>query len=391
MSELPELRRTARDLEPDRVIAGLDAAFTQWRAPRSQWRVRLASELDVYSAEAIELGIREGLAGWTADALRSIRAREIQGHSRPPELTAIWLAGSIPTATFSALALPLLAGSAVYAKPSSSDTKSSVLFAESLREVDPVLGAAVGVGLRDTPLKEADAVVAYGSDATIAELRTRVPVTRIFVAYGHRISVAAVGPEADIEDCARRAALDTALWDGRGCLSPAYLLVDDTPRGRAHEFAEALAAELEALRTELPRGRLLAAEQTALHELRAHFSMGEANRVWLSRGSTDWGVMLGPEGIRPPPGTLRNVGVVPVSGRDGLATWCAGLAPHLSSLAVEGWGEEGALAGIALASGASRLCALGRLQLPHIEWRHDGRGAIEPLLRALDVEFEDGR
>jgi hypothetical protein len=71
----------------------------------------------------------------------------------------------------------------------------------------------------------------------------------------------------------------------------------------------------------------------------------------------------------------------------GLARLCEGFAPHLSTLAHAGFGADAArLAQIALRAGASRLCPLGRMQLPPIGWRHDGRGAIATLLRFIDVE-----
>jgi hypothetical protein len=387
-----ELRNAARGLDPERVVRALDQTFEAWRSPESPWRRRLASALELYSAEVLDEGIVRGLEHWNADALRAIRSREISGHVRPPELTAVWLAGSIPTAAFSAIALPLLAGSAVYARPASSDSFGPALFAASLTDADPTVGACVALGSDERLLDQADAVVAYGRDETLESVRARVSVTRIFVGYGHRISVVAVGREADLAFAAAQVARDVSLYDGRGCLSPAYVLVDDAPRGRARALAEALAEALEYLRGKLPRGRLQSGEEAALHELRATHAMSEATRAWLSRDGTDWGVLLGLEGIRPAPGLLRNVPVVPVTGSQGLARWCAGLAPHLSSLAAGGWPDSsGALARIALQGGASRLCPLGTLQLPRLEWRHDGRGAIEPLLRSLDVEPEAPR
>ena len=389
MSAANELRQAARELEASRVVHALDQAFQSWRTPESPWRQRLVAGLDLYSPEVIEEGIVRGLEHWNADALRAIRKREIGGHVRPPELTAVWLAGSIPPAAFSAIALPLLAGSSVYARATSADAHGPQLFAESLAEADPAVGACLAIGRDETLLEQADAVVAYGRDETLEAVRARVPAARIFVGYGHRISVAAVGRNADLASAAKRVARDVALYDGRGCLSPAYVLVDDAQRGHARAFAEALAEALEELSVELPRGKLQAGEEAALRELRAAHAMSEATRAWLSPAGTDWGVLLGLEAIRPAPGLLRNVPVVPVTGSAGLAHWCAGLAPHLSSLAVGGWPDDAdALARIALRGGASRLCPLGALQLPRLEWRHDGRGAIEPLLRSLDVEAE---
>ena len=386
------LREAARALDPERAIAALDAAFAAWRAPGSALRERLAHELPIHSAEVLELGLREGLRAWTADVMRQIRASELSEPCRVPELTAVWLAGSIPPSIFAAIALPLLAGSAVYAKPSSDDGISAVLFAESLRDADAGVGAAVQVGRKDAALDHADAVVAHGSDETIALLRARVGSARPFVGYGHKLSVAVVLSAADLEQAAAHCARDAALYDGRGCLSPHFVLVEDADGTRARRFGDLLADELGRLATTLPRGRLSHAEQLALRELRARFALAEHAQALLSPGGTDWGVLCAATGSRPEPGLLRHLPVVPVPDRAALEHWCAALAPHLSSLGVTGTSREREeLISATKAGGGSRVCALGRMQLPPLDWRHDGLGAIEPLLRTIDVEREDER
>jgi len=393
MSELSDLRAAAASLDAETVVDGLARTFEAWREPGSHWRRRLVREQDTYSAQVIERGIERGLESWDAEALRRLRAREIDATTRSPALTAVWLAETVPTGVFSALALPLLAGSAVYAKPPASeasraDAVSARLFAESLREASEALAAALALGDDTEVLLEADAVVAYGRDETIELLRGRVGLGTRFVGHGHKLSVAAIGPRTDIRAAAARAAEDVALYDGRGCLSPAYLLVDDIPHGRAEAFAAALCEELELLQTQLPRGPLTPAEEVAMRELRARASMGAGTSLWLSKDTTDWGVLLGPEAIRPSPGLLRNVPVVAVSGIDGLAGWCRGLAPHLSAVGQCGWGDDTPrLADIAFSGGGSRVCALGRMQLPPIDWNQDGVGPLRALLSAIDVEL----
>jgi hypothetical protein len=67
-----------------------------------------------------------------------------------------------------------------------------------------------------------------------------------------------------------------------------------------------------------------------------------------------------------------------VEGIAGLAERCAALAPHLSSLGHEGWGDAD-LAAVAALGGGSRVCPPGRMQLPPIDWAHDGLGALQPV------------
>ena len=364
--------------DPERVIAALAATFSAWAEPDSPWRARLARELRCYSPEVLDHALREGLRCWTDHALRDIRCCELAGGERRPGRVAVWLAASVPAGVFSALALPLLAGAEVWAKPSSADPASPALFAESLRAIDSELAAALHIGAPTEILDTADAIVAYGSDETIEILRARAG-PRTFVAHGHKLSLAAIGPHADLERAAARAALDAALYDGRGCLSPALILVDDRAGGRVVDFAAALSHALEELAGTLPRGSLQPGEELRLRELRARVAMSGA-QTWLSRDSTGHGVWLCAAGERPEPGLLRHLPVVPIAGLAGLFDACGALAPHLSSLGVIGFGAaSGALDSAALAGGGSRVCALGRMQLPPIGWRHDGMGAIEPL------------
>lgn len=389
MKELAELARAQAGLEPERVIAALDRALATWRAPGSLWRARLAREHGMFAPEAIERGLVAALEHWTGRELERLRARELGADSfRVPAVTAVWLAGSVPSAAFSAILLPLLAGSAVYAKPASADRTSPRLFVESLRAVDEKLAAAVALGADERALEQADAVVAYGSDETIRELRARVPIDRPFVAHGHKFSVAAVGREAELPAAAEALALDAALWDGRGCLSPAYVFVEDAPAGRAEAFAEALAAALERSAHALPRGTLADAERAWLHDVRASFAARDDARVWLSRPPLAWSLVLSDFRKSPPfAGQLRCLPLVRTKSVEEFAGWCASFAPHVSTVAHAGFGAgERQLGAIARRAGASRVCALGRMQLPPIDWHHDGIDPLRSLLRVVDSE-----
>jgi hypothetical protein len=388
--ELAQLHEARSALEPERVVRALGEVFQRWRAPLSPWRARLAREHGLFSPAVVERGVSLALGDWTTAALTELRARELREPCWVPPVTAVWLAGSIPTAAFSALALPLLAGSAVYAKPASADTVSARLFAASLHEVDPAVAAALCVGTDSKALDEADAVVAHGSDETIAAIRARVGHHRPFLGYGHKVSLAAIGPSIDPIVAARRLALDMALWDGRGCLSPAWVLAADTPRGRAAELARALASALEEAEDELPRGRLDTAEGSELVELRARAAVREGTRLEMAAGASTWSVALESSESRPPAGIFRFVSVVPLPDLEAFASFCAGLAPHLSCVGHAGFGPERArLARLAAQGGASRLCPLGRMQLPPLGWHHDGQPPLRPLVRWLDQEDTD--
>jgi hypothetical protein len=163
--------------------------------------------------------------------------------------------------------------------------------------------------------------------------------------------------------------------------------VRDSPRGRAAEFARALAASLEELEEELPRGRLDTAEAAELLELRARAAVREGTRLEMAAGASTWTVALEASDTRPPPGLFRFLSIVPFTDDGAFARFAGSLAPHLSCVGHAGFaGELPALGATAVANGASRLCPLGRMQLPPLDWSHDGQSPLRPLVRWLDVE-----
>jgi hypothetical protein len=160
--------------------------------------------------------------------------------------------------------------------------------------------------------------------------------------------------------------------------------------GAARELARRLAVELDACSASLPRGPLSPAEHAALCELRARAALRPGVELQPLDETAGWCVALQAEAGEPPaPGTLRFVQVVPIGDLDALARWCRALHPHLSCVGEAGWGPDTArLVRAAAAGGASRVCALGRMQLPPLEWRRDGQDPIRSLLRWIELEAE---
>ena len=122
-------------------------------------------------------------------------------------------------------------------------------------------------------------------------------------------------------------------------------------------------------------------------ELRARAAVREGTRLEMAAGASTWTVALEGSEVRPPPGIFRFLSIVPVADVESLGAFCAPLAPHLSCIGQAGFGtERGRLASLAAAAGASRLCPLGRMQLPPLDWNHDGQPPLRGLVRWLDVE-----
>jgi hypothetical protein len=395
------------------VLDVLGAVLDGWRDPNSNWRRDLEERLPAatgFTAPLIREGLRRALGAWTGDALRELAIRELGPFDALDaasdrrvsgfDTTAVLLAGSIPMPSLLALIAPLAVRSPVLAKPASRDLLTPRLVARSIAETDAELGRCIRVASFPASredctraLLEADCICATGSDSTIAAVQSQVKPPRRLVLDGHRLSIATVVPPESAErriDLAERLAVDIALWDQLGCLSPIAVFAVDPEPSHAAELAEAIAVALANAEKDWPRGSIdantahMISQQRAEAELRR--AAGRAVAVHVS-DSTAWTVIVedGPE-LRPAP-LHRFIRVLPVADPESLLDAIRPLGPHLAAVAIEGFGEETPGLASALAElGASRICAPGSLQSPALDWRHGGRGVLAPLARFTDVE-----
>ncbi len=402
-------RRPAR--ETLEILARL---LEGWCDPGSSWRRELEARLPAATGlhpATLREGLARGLAAWSGDALWALVRDELGGpqalDAGGPRMvsgfpvSAVLLAGSIPMPSLLSLLAPLVLRSPVLAKSASRDPVTPALVARSLSEADAELGRCAAVldfpgrdAARVEALLQADCVVANGSDATLAEIARRVRPPRRLVAYGHRVSVAALCGEATrgvaLEDAAARTALDVALWDQLGCLSPIALFVVGGDASAPDRVAEALADALADAEDRWPRGELDTAAAAAVDRERSEAELrAAAGRAVALYAGADmrWTVVReGDTRLRPAP-LHRFLRVLPVRDLGELCAALGPLAPHLAGVALGGFGERSAALARKLADlGASRICPLGTLQSPPLGWRRDGRGVLLPLARLAESE-----
>jgi hypothetical protein len=388
----------ARPLEAR--LAPLARVLESWRDARSPWRRELEARLPEatgFAAPAVRAGLELALAGWDGAALRALASRELgAGPAFGFETTSLVLAGSIPMPTLQAMLAPLALGSAVLVKPASRDPVSAELVAGSLADADAELGACVALArvagsdaAAMQALCEADCVVAYGDDATIAALAARTAPSRRLVAHGHRVSVAALGSEATRGDALRKAcagfAVDVAAWDQLGCLSPIALYVQGDAAA-ARRTGEALASALREAALRWPRGRVepAAAAPFANERDAAELRVASGAAISLHTGppSSDFCIVVESDACLRPAPLHRFVRVHPVADAGALLAALAPLRRHLAGVALAGFGSEQASLVRALAQlGASRVCEPGALQAPPLGWESGGRGVLASLAR----------
>ncbi len=164
------------------LAKGLDGFFRQ--LTRDNLHALLVQEL----GEARRLDVMTA----TDAEHRASRAATATG----PEFLVHIAAGNIPNPTLMSMVLGLLAHSAQFVKCASGATLLPRLFAHSIYEADPKLGACLEVAewrggnaeLEAALFEHADCVTATGSDETLAAIRAKLPLKTRFLGYGHRVS-----------------------------------------------------------------------------------------------------------------------------------------------------------------------------------------------------------
>ncbi len=335
---------------------------------------------------------------WVDDP-RAPEGRRIRAFPLAPGPALHICAGSVPGVSVTSLIRGLLVGGPVLLKPGAGDRALPELFLEGLESeagmetvarslADAVALAdwAGGSGSADEEeaLAGAGSVVVYGGSDTVAELRRRLPPSTPLVEYGHRLSVAVVGPGAR-EDTAADLAGAVAAFDQRGCVCPHHVfVVGDATDARL--LAEGLSEALEGLGREVPPGPADPSRASAIQQLRGTARMrraaGEGVHLWEG-SEVSWTVVLDPSAELRPSCLGRTVHVTPLESLEALDGPLASAGPFLQTVGVAGFtDEEGeALAERVCRLGATRVVPVGRMAFPPAWWLHDGGGPLRRLVR----------
>jgi hypothetical protein len=389
-----------RERPAKEVIDALAAVLDRWRDPDGPERSALERDLPGatgFSSVNVREGLSRGLAPWSGDALRALAQRELARggeFARGHDVTSVLLAGAIPMPTLLSMIAPLALRSAALVKSGARDPITAPLVARSIAAVDPQLARGVEVvrfTRADPACMEAflgaDCVLATGSDAAIAAVATRIGPHQTLLRHGHRLSIALLGPGAcegaALDTAARGLALDTALWDQQGCLSPiAVYAASDTTGCR--RVGGALARALDEIGRALPRGAVdadaaaLFAHERAGAELRA--AAGQRVAVHAAPDAS-WAVVCEPDTAPRPAPLGRFLRVHPLP-PEGLVAALGPLVPHLAGVALAGFGgAQPEVEAKLRAIGATRICAPGELQSPPLDWPRDGLAALGSLVR----------
>jgi hypothetical protein len=320
-----------------------------------------------------------------------------------PQFLAHIAAGNLPNPALMSLTLGLLTRSAQFMKCASGASFLPRLYAHSIYEADPKLGACLELAewpggnlwLETALFAGADCVTATGSDRTLAIVQSRLPARARFLGYGQRVSFGFVARDAlrdeSIAELVSRVADDVIAWDQNGCLSPHAIYVEERGAVESDKFAALLAAELMKRESAEPRGRITIEDSAAIASRRSLYETLSAHRgdvkIWQSQNSTAWTVVFEHE-VRFHFSPLnRFIFVKPVPDIAAVLQSIDELKGKVSTVAVAASGERLKEVAPQLARwGVTRICAPGQMQNPPLTWRHDGRPALGDLITWTDFE-----
>ena len=279
----------------------------------------------------------------------------------PPEKLLIWCSANVFTAPLEWTALFSSLGSAITLRPSRRLRRPIAALVKSFQRFN------LPVSMLEAPPQEAqallpdfNALLAFGGEQAMESLQNAAPPNLPTSLHGHKISLAIVSGE-DPKELGRALALDVALYDGQGCMSPVGIFC----LKNAAATAKALAEELKNIQGLIPVG-----------QRPPDVGIEWRRRVGLSRilgtliAEDNWAVPLLPSSqifLPPLPRmipvySITEDEIVPLN-RYPIST-CATDIPEHSALA---------------RLNPPRICQPGQMQLPPFDGIHDGVNVLEKL------------
>jgi len=273
------------------------------------------------------------------------------------------------------------------------------LYVDTLRALCPELGESIAAiwfpggseALERSLMERAEYVIAYGSEASLASLSSRIPPNVRRTMHGHRMGIGCVDATAAGEaEVQAGIAFDVAVFDGQACLAPAVYFVE----GQALDgvaLARRVGAAIDDVDRWLPRRALRvddrAARRSAIDEweLSSIFGGASSHVVRPTEGLA-WAGLVTSGTYRPEPHGDRMFHIHCVDSLDAVPGLVEPYRGALQNVAIAA--EEGVRRrlGTELSRlGASRVTKPGLMPTPSMMWHHDGRLCLADLLRWSDI------
>jgi len=415
-----------RDIPTEQIITKIARLSENWRDAHFPFRklaLESSPEKTGFSRASLAYGMDRFFSRVTEDSLHNLMTQEF-GDSRRmdsplgtpeeraenrvsmakgPELIALVAAANLPSLTILGMIRGLLIGSAQFIKCPEGSAFLPKLFAHSLYDAHPKLGACVELAswpggnelLEEALFGQSDCVVATGRDETLASVRSRILPSQRFVGYGSKVSFAYIQKDmlsrAMAKELAKNTAQDVASWNQLGCLSPHLVYVEKDGAVGPEMFSEMLAEALEEIESTQPRGDIPSSEEEHIAYKR-NFYEGRSNgtgdvRQWKSDGDTNWTVVYEEDPVFTTSCLNRFVHVKTVKDVEEMLRVAEMARNQVSTVGLSAPKNDAEYIVKQLAHwGVTRICPIGQMQNPPLGWRHDGRPPLGDLVTWIDWE-----
>lgn len=387
-------RRWLHPAEPARRATVADvSARLGWSEASVGWSLDREMETslgaDLLGALDEELSPAAALDAW-------VEAGDRRRRALGPGLVAGVCSGNVPGLPHLTVMRSLLVKAPVLVKVSRDEPVMLGRYVDTLREEDPGLADCVAVqawrgGDREVEgalLEEADFLVAYGGREALEDLARRTPPRVRALWHGHRTGACLVAREAVGDPgLARELAEDACAHEQEACLCPAWVFVEGGG-AEASRLAEGVDAALAEIGLERPPPRRttadVAARRAFLDRLLVEEIAGSEAILGARAGPGLSHLVIARRGLPAPPAAPRGrvVDLHAVPRLEEAVAWLGRRPSELQGVALAaGPGGSPALAEALARAGVTRSCPPGRMGVPDMRWRHDGRPCLGDMVR----------
>lgn len=288
-------------------------------------------------------------------------------------------AGNLAVSSWSSIFFGLLLGSDNIVKISRAQEKEIRYF---VRQLPFALRKKVSLENEMRSITSADAVIVFGRDETISQIRSGLRSDQTFLGYGHQVSLLWIAAGAKLAPALLRAcAYDASVYDQMGCLSPHVIYVEN---GRnLDSFCSRLANAMEYWRKNNPPRALSIAEASSIVEAR-DVARALSKKMWCSADPRGWTVILDLDPTFSLSCLHRTIYVKPIRAGQ-MPHALQSIRGHLSTVGCAGKLSVPVTRSL-VDLGAKRFCPAGQMQHPPLTWHHDGRPNLGDLVKWVDWE-----
>lgn len=405
-----------------KIITIIDQAITRWidpSYPQRQLALKLLPAITGYNDETIKLEVKRFVRLFRKKELFRFVENELpqstilddfhpqksgsMAKAFGPQTTFHVFSGNIPGLQIWSLIMTTLVKSASLGKTSFSEPLFPILFTQTIAEIDPQLANCMAiipwhggtVSLEKAATEGTEATIVYGSNKTVKSIRPLVPMSKIFLHYGYKISFSMIGKEALTADLyaqtIKKAVEDVAIYDQQSCLSTQAIFVEKNGAITPVMVAKMIAAELKNYQTKRNRAPLTTEQLSAINRERNKYQLesisGVSVQVFSSTQSTDWTVVYHTDpGFSSSP-LNRFVHVFQIDHLEDVNRYLNPYQAYLQSCAVAANPTRlFTLADQLGEIGINRISALGEITRVKPGWHHDGHFNLLDLLHFVDIE-----